>query len=138
MKLFASLVLIAALALAAAGQSPTEESRKARNAPDLFVLSAGGHGPDRNNEATYMLVVKNTGQKNITAIDWEYLPPGQAAPAKFRNSNFKIAPGARMKVNKRVAYPGNELIAQFRLNAIRIMRVEYEDGSVWERPSEDR
>ena len=138
MKSFGSLVLIAALALAAAGQNTTEESRKARNAPDLFVLSAGGHGPDRNNDAIYTLVVKNTGQKNITAVDWEFLPPGQSAPVKFHNSNFKIAPGERMKVHKRVAYPGNDLITQFRLNAIKIMRVEYEDGSAWQRPSDDR
>lgn len=138
MKLFASLVLIAALALAAAGQSTTEESRKARNAPDLFVLSAGGHGPDKNNEAIYTLVVKNTGQKNITAVDWEFLPPGQAAPAKFHNSNLKIAPGERMKVHNRVAYPGTDLLTQFRLNAIRIMRVEYDDGSTWQRPSDER
>ncbi|HVF89306.1 MAG TPA: hypothetical protein VNH22_04505 [Blastocatellia bacterium] len=138
MKLFASVMLIAALALAVAGQNYTDESRKARNAPDLFVLSVGGFGPDRNNQATYMLAVKNTGQKNITAVDWEYLPPGQAAPMKFRNSDLKIAPGARIKISKRLAYPGNDLVTQFKLGAIRIMRVEYEDGPAWQRPSDNR
>ena len=138
MKLFASLMLIAALASVAAGQNYTEESRKARNAPDLFVLSVGGYGPDKNNEATYMLAVKNTGQKKVTAVDWEYLPPGQAAPMKVRNSDLNIAPGARIKITKRLAYPGSDLITQFKLGAIRIMRVEYEDGTAWQRPSDNR
>ncbi|HYP28938.1 MAG TPA: hypothetical protein VE262_19655 [Blastocatellia bacterium] len=138
MKLFASLIIIAALAFSVLGQNYTEEARKARNAPDLFVLSAGGYGPDRNNEAIYSMAVKNIGQKNITAVDWEYLPPGQSAPMKFRVSGLKVAPGARTKVHKRVSYAGNELINQFRLNNIRIMRVEFEDGSSWERPSDGR
>lgn len=136
MKLFGSLIIIAALAFSVSGQNYTEEARKARNAPDLFVLSAGGFGPDRNNEAIYSIAVKNIGQKNITAVDWEYLPPGQPEPMKFRSSGLKIAPGARTKVHKRVSYPGNDLVSQFRLSAIRIMRVEFEDGSSWQRPSD--
>jgi len=138
MKALALLIFIAALAPSATGQNQTDEARKARNAPDLFVLSAGGFGPDRNGEVVYSIAVKNTGQKGIKAVDWEYLPPGKDEPVKFRNRDLNIAPGTRTKVHQKLSYTNNDLINQFRLNAIKIMRVEFDDGSAWQRPSDGK
>lgn len=138
MKAFTALIFVAAMALSAAGQNYTDEARKARNAPDLFVLSAGGFGPNRDGEAVYSIAVKNIGQKNITAVDWEYLPPGKDEPVKFRSSGLNVAPGTRTKIHQKLGYTGNDLINQFRLNAIRVMRVEFDDGSSWQRPPDQK
>jgi hypothetical protein len=140
MKILHSLALAATLALAA----PAQEERRppqAASAPDAYVLGASAFGPNRAREATLSIEVKNTGGRTITAIDWEYVssdvngPARGQALAELRNDGLKIRPGEKQKLTKQLAYDEN-LVKGFRVNSVRVMRVEFEDGPAWERPAE--
>jgi hypothetical protein len=141
MNILSALVLTAALALVAAAQEERKPPPQAASAPDAYVLSVSAFGPNRAREATLSIEVKNTGQRTITAIDWEYVsldvngPVRGYALAKLRNASLKIRPGEKQRLSRPIAYD-ERLVTGFRINKIRILRVEFEDGSAWERPAE--
>ena len=56
---------------------------------------------------------------------------------KFRNET-KLPPGEKKKLTNPVHHYSNEFVTRFRLTTIRIMKVEYEDGSPWQRASSDK
>lgn len=140
MKTLLLIALTATLALAQAAQEERKPPPQAQNAPDLYVVSVSAFGPNRKGEATFSIEVKNTGQKIITAVDWEYVshdvngPTRGYAVAKLRNSDLKISPGEKQKLSRALAYD-QKLVAGFRVNKIRIMRVEFADATAWERPA---
>ena len=147
MRYLSTLVLIAALALVAAAQraeNNTDEQLRARNAPDLFVLGVTASGPDRSGRSTFNIDVQNMGAKTVTAIEWEYAPAnsvgryGADNPLKFRNAGANIRPDEKKKLSKQVNLYVSLLITQFRLNSVRVMRVEYDDGSHWQRPADEK
>ena len=43
----------------------------------------------------------------------------------------------KKKLTEQIGEYTDELVTSFRLNSIRITRVEYEDGSSWQRPAEE-
>lgn len=146
MKILNALVVIAAMAFIAAAQraeNNTDEQLQARNAPDVFVAGVSAFGPDEKGRSTFIIDVNNTGEKVITAIDWEYYKSlsvtdiAKKTLFKFR-TDAKIAPGEKKRLTERVGEYSNKLVAGFRLNAVRVLRVEYADGSSWQRPDEDR
>lgn len=143
MKALASLTLIFLLAVvvvAQRAQNNTDEQLAARNAPDVFIYSASAFGPDKNRDSNFTIEVGNTGTKTITTIEWEYYfshdGNDRAKPdtETFREARLNLQPGARTKLTQHVHRYTDKFVTSFGLSTIRIMRVEYEDGSSWRRP----
>ena len=134
-----SLALIAALAvfgLAQRAQNNTDEKLAARNAPDVFIYSASAFGPDKNGDSNFTIEVGNTGSKGITSIEWEYYPAGDVdsrGVSAFRDGTLKLLPNQRRKLTQRVHRYTDRFVTSFNLDTVRIVRVEYEDGSSWRR-----
>lgn len=148
MKIIAASVLILAACCFASAQegralNNTDEQMKARNAPDLFVLSVSAFGRDSRGRTSFVIEVHNLGEKAITAFEWEYAPAPAVGkyragnPLKLRSDKEKIRPGEKKKLTERIGEYTDELVKSFRLNSVRIVRVEYEDGSSWRRPAEE-
>jgi hypothetical protein len=142
MKAFSALALIAALAFIALAQrarNNSDEQLTARNAPDVFVYGASAFGPDKNGDSNFTIEVGNTGGKTITAIEWEYYFPRNVAgydrrvTGTFRNDKLKLLPDERSKLTQQVHRYTDEFVKSFHLDTVRIMRVEYKDGSPWQR-----
>lgn len=141
-----SLVLIGALAVVAPGQraqNNTDEKLKARNAPGLFIYSASAFGPDKNGDSNFTIEVGNTGAKTITEVEWEYFShdeAGYGAQARhiFRNERLKLVPNERSKLTQHARHYTDKFVTAFHLDAIRITRVEYQDGSTWRRPEDQK
>jgi hypothetical protein len=145
MKHFISLFIVAALAAAAVAQraqNNTDEKLKARNAPDLFVYSASAYGSDGKRSSNFTIVAGNTGAKTITAVEWEYdaAEPvaGRGDHLKFRSQNLKLRPGEKKKLVEEVGHYTVKFVTDFNLDSVRITRVEYDDGSSWRRPPDDK
>jgi len=145
MKSLSALIIITTLALvvvAQRAQNNNDEALKARNAPDVFVYSASATGSDGKRSSSFTIEVGNNGTKGISAIEWEYNSPeavaGYGNHLRFRNSDLKIRPEERKKLTKEVQHYTSRFVASFALSAIRLLRVEYDDGSVWQRPADDK
>lgn len=101
-------------------------------------------GP-RVNGYLYQIMVRNTGQKKIKAVNWQYiftdsLDQTIVTRHKFR-SRESVAPGKEVKLTRfSVVAPTNVVNAkaveknakESYLEQVLIMRIEYADGSVWE------
>jgi hypothetical protein len=149
MKIITATVLIIASCCLAAAQegralNNTDEQLKARNAPDLFVAGVSAFGRDRKGRTSFVIEVQNLGDKTITAFDWEYAPAPPIGkyragnPLKLRSDEEKIRPGEKRKLTELIDEYTDELVKSFRLNSVRIVRVEYEDGSSWQRSVEEK
>jgi hypothetical protein len=145
MKSINSLLVIAALAIIAPAQraaNNTDEKLKARNAPDVFVYSASAFGSDGKRSSSFTIEVGNNGPKTITAIEWEYLSPdsvaGHGDRLRFRSDELKIRPEEKRKLTKEVRHYTVRFVNSFNLDSIRILRVEHDDGSAWERPADEK
>jgi hypothetical protein len=147
MKTLTALTVIAALAivgLAQRAQNNTGEKLRARNAPDVFIYSASAFGPDKNGDSNFTIEVGNTGAKAITAIEWEYYLSREVAGSDtgaseaFRNDKLKLLPEQRRKLTQRVHYYTDKFVTRFHLDTVRITRIEYEDGSSWQRPADHK
>ena len=147
MKTLTTIALIAMTALAAMAQraqNNTDEQLAARNAPDVFVYSASAYGPDKKGDSNFRIEVKNTGAKTITAIEWEYILPEmvsgyeKGSHLKFRRDDLKLSPEEKKILSAPVHHYADKFVTNFRLDTLRILRVEYDDGSSWQRPADDR
>jgi hypothetical protein len=145
MKNLGALIMLTALALVAVAQraqNNTDEALKARNAPDVFVYQVSAFGPDAKRNSSFTIEVGNTGKKGISAIEWEYNSPeavaGYGDHLKFRSSDLKIRPEEKKKLTKEVHHYTAGFVSSFSLNTVRILRVEYDDGSTWQRPADDK
>lgn len=143
MKSLGALILtvaLATIALAQRAQNNTDEKLRARNAPGVFIYKASAFGPDKNGDSNFTIEVGNTGTKTIAAIEWEYyLSRDVAGSTKrdnrtFRNNKLKLVPDERRKLTQQGHHYTDRFITGFNLDTVRIMRVEYEDGSSWQRP----
>lgn len=75
---------------------------------------------------------QNSGAKTITAVTWEYIfyKNGQQLTPSFKFSNkIKIKPG--QTVTLKSSYPLGQPKSQH--SAARVLRIEYSDGTFWER-----
>jgi len=145
MKSLSTLILVAALSLvslAQRAQNNTDEALKARNAPDVFVYTASAIGSDGQRSSRFTIEVGNTGAKAIRAIEWEYHAPGPVAGygdrLKVRSGNLSLKPKDRKSLTKEFPYYTAGLVTSFNLSTVRIMRVEYDDGSIWQRSADDK
>lgn len=145
MKIPGLFILIAAIgfaALAQRAQNNTDEQLKARNAPDVFVYKASAYGPDKERNSNFTIEVGNTGAKTISVIEWEYDSPdtiaGRGNQLKFRSGDLKLRPEDKKKLTEKVHHYTDKFVTSFRLGTVRILRVEYDDGSSWQRPADDK
>lgn len=95
----------------------------------------------------YKIKVKNSGEKTIKAIDWEYqfLDPSTQEVLEQRkiNSRLKLSPGKSQLLERRMTRKPAVVVSadqlarehkdQFAERAV-ITRIVYADGSVWLRP----
>ena len=145
MKILGSLILVTVLAFVAVAQraeNNTDEALKARNAPDVFVYKAAASGSDGQHGSSFTIEVGNMGKKVISAIEWEYNPPeavvGDRGHLKFRNADLELQPQEKKSLTREVRQYTVNLVASFNLSTIRILRVEYDDGSAWQRPADNK
>jgi hypothetical protein len=144
MKSISTLIItaLALVAVAQRAQNNTDEALKARNAPDVFVYTASAAGSDGKRSSSFTIEVGNNGTRGISAIEWEYNSPeavaGYGDHLRFRSADLKIKPEERKKLTKEVQHYTTRFVTSFSLSAIRLLRVEYDDGSVWQRPSDEK
>ena len=95
----------------------------------------------------YKIKVKNSGEKTIKALDWEYqfLDPSTQEVVEQRkiNSRLKLSPGKSQVLERRMTRKPTVVVNadqvarktkdQFTERAV-ITRIIYADGSVWLRP----
>lgn len=96
----------------------------------------------------YKIKVKNTGERTIKAIDWEYQfldPTTQEVLEQRRiNSRLKLAPGKSTVLERRMTRKPTVIVSADQLarkdpfteRAV-ITRIVYADGSTWQRPKTD-
>lgn len=145
MKSLGVLMIVTALALIAVAQraqNNTDEALKARNAPDVFVYKASAIGSDGKHSSSFTIEVGNKGTKGISAIEWEYNSPdavaGYGHHLKFRSGDLKIRPEERKGLTREVQHYTVSFVTSFNLSTVRLLRVEYDDGSVWQRPADNK
>ena len=95
----------------------------------------------------YKIKVKNSGEKMIKALDWEYqfLDPSTQEVVEQRkiNSRLRLSPGKSQVLERRMTRKPTVVVSadqlarknrdQFTERAV-ITRIVYADGSVWQRP----
>lgn len=94
----------------------------------------------------YKVSIKNTGVKTIKAIDWDYIfldPTTQAEVGRHQfTSEEKIRPGKNEELDLLILAPPTKTISADALGKekrspfderVVMMRIEYSDGSVWQR-----
>lgn len=146
MKSLGAIIIVTALALitvAQRAQNNTDEALKARNAPDVFVYKASAIGSDGKRSSSFTIEVGNNGTKGIIAIEWEYNSPEAVVGyggdhLKFRSSDLKIKPEEKKRLTQEVQHYTVRFVTDFNLSTVRILRVEYEDGSAWQRPADEK
>lgn len=97
----------------------------------------------------YQVTVRNTGQKEIKAVSWQYIftdPLDHSIVARHRfSTKAKILPGKEKKLDQFALSPPTNVVnaksvannpEQPMIEQVEITRIEYTDGSVWERPVE--
>ena len=94
----------------------------------------------------YRVTVKNTGTKTITGLAWDYLFFDSSKVEQVGQHSFqqrvKIRPGKSAELIKYSNMPPTSVIDATKAKKgevelseeVLIRRIEYEDGSVWERP----
>jgi hypothetical protein len=95
----------------------------------------------------YKVSVRNTGAKTIKSLDWDHVFYDTDTKAETGRHQFtsdeKIAPGKQKEFSVFASSPPSSTISVHKLEkhereivgeSIVIVRVEYEDGSVWQRP----
>lgn len=145
MKSLGALILLISLALVAAAQraqNNTDEALKARNAPDVFVYKASSIGSDGKHSSSFTIEVGNNGTKTISAIEWEYQSPeavaGYGDHLRFRSADLKLRPTEKKMLTREVRHYTVSFVTSFNLSTVRLLRVEYDDGSFWQRPADDK
>ena len=96
---------------------------------------------------SYKITVRNTGAKAVREIDWDYVFTDAATGQELDRREFtgveKIAPGKSKEITFLVPTPPTRKISAQSLNKrerdglreqVVIVRVLYDDGTVWQRP----
>lgn len=137
-----AIIIIASLtilALAQRAQNNTDEKLKARNAPAVFIYSASSFGPDKGGNSNFTIEVGNTGARTITGIEWEYYRSDDGSAyavttsEKFRYDKLKLLAEERQKLSGQVHRYTDDFVKSFNLDTVRIIAVEFDDGSSWRR-----
>ncbi|HEX8853297.1 MAG TPA: hypothetical protein VF754_07410 [Pyrinomonadaceae bacterium] len=133
------------------GGNTIEENRARKEArADAANIDAGrrqGQRPARYVFA-YKVSIRNDSEKVIKAVDWDYLfydaATGDAAGLHQFTSEEKIGAGKTKQLVFTIPTPPTRTVSAHALNdgerdnlgeRVRIVRILYMDGSVWQRPS---
>jgi hypothetical protein len=95
----------------------------------------------------YKVSVTNTSEKTIRAIDWDYIffssnTQSETGRLEFTNEE-KIGPGKSKELHVMARKPPAKTVSVYALDKserqgldgqVVVMRIEYTDGSVWQRP----
>ena len=77
----------------------------------------------------------------ITSIEWEYDPTRAVGVSDargrstFREDTSQMLPNQRRKLTQKVHHYTDSFVKSFHLDTVRILRIEYDDGTSWTRPS---
>jgi hypothetical protein len=129
------------------GGNGSEVSRAERDARTDEALIASIHKSSNARYAfVYKLVLQNNDSRSIKAIDWDYVFYDVSTERELGRRQFtsqeKIAPGKTKELKFFIPTPPTKTISISSLNkqereglseAIVIVRVEYADGSLWQR-----
>ena len=130
------------------GGNSAEVNKLERDARSDQALISEIH---KNTQARYGFVyrtsIRNDGTKTIREIDWDYVFYDAASQTEMGRRQFtsleKIQPGKTKELKFFIKGPPTRMISVQALNknervnlgeAIVVVRVEYEDGSVWQHP----
>ena len=128
--------------------SSGESSKAERDAlTDQALISAIHKAPPARYGFSYKVSFQNSGAKEITAIDWDYVFYDLTNETELGRREFgseqKIAPGKTKEVKFFIAAPPVRRISVQALDKneraglgerIELVRVEYADGTFWQRP----
>jgi hypothetical protein len=128
--------------------SSGESSKVERDAlTDQALIAAIHKVPPARYGFSYKASFQNNGSKEITAIDWDYVFYDLISETELGRREFgseqKIAPGKTKEVKFFVASPPVRRISVQSLDKnerdglgerIELVRVEYADGTAWQRP----
>ena len=128
--------------------SSGESSKAERDAlTDQALISAIHKAPPARYGFSYKVSFQNSGGKEITAIDWDYVFYDLTNETELGRREFgseqKIGPGKTKEVKFFIAAPPVRRISVQALDKneraglgerIELVRVEYADGTFWQRP----
>ena len=139
-------------------QKRIEDSKKGGNSAEISKLERDARSDQaliseihKNTPARYGFVyktsIRNDGTKTIKAIDWDYVFYDVGSQTELGRRQFssldKISPGKTKELKFFIKGPPTRTISVNALNnkervnlgeTILVVRVEYEDGSVWQQP----
>ena len=130
------------------GGSSAEVDRVRREArADSAIIEQGRRKSPPRYGFMYKLSVRNTGTKAIKSLDWDHIffdPDMKAETGRHQfTGDEKIGPGKQKEFNVFISAPPSHTISVDKLNKgeretvgerVVIMRIQYADGSVWQRP----
>ena len=112
-------------------------------ADDANIVGMRGKAPARY-VFMYKASVKNTGEKTIKTVDWDYIflePETESEISRHQfTSDEKISPGKSKELTVLISTPPTRTISVYALTKgelqsvkgrVAVVRIEYSDGSVW-------
>jgi len=140
MRIFASVVLLALLAVAAIAQRKNLPPVPMEGAPDVDILGAFVRASDAEGRPNFSVEIKNTGKQTIKAITWEYylsMPSGKDTVdirISSTTEGLGLKPGEKRILQ--AAVRNNMLdpvMSNVRPSKIRLTIVNYDGGASWSR-----
>lgn len=130
------------------GGSGSDVSRAERDAKTDAALVSSIHQSARPRYGfLYKVIVQNNSPKPIKAIDWDYVFVDQNAQIEVGRREFssleRIPPGKSKELKFFIPTPPTRTISVSSLNEnerkglsedVRIVRIEYADGTLWQQP----
>jgi len=114
---------------------------------DAANIEAQHKNPQSRYAFVYKTTVRNTTEKTITSIDWDYVFLDKANENELGRQQFtsdeKIAPGKTKELSVVASKPPTQTVSVTSLNTserdsligrIVIVRLQFADGSVWQQP----
>lgn len=114
-------------------------ARPSRDPNRLSMPESSSPGPARRTPSGYesSLQLANTGAKTIKAVEWQHVfYADKEKRQELRRFDFRkeerVLPGEQKFVSQTVS-PGRAQLANKPRQSVEITRIEYADGSAWER-----
>jgi hypothetical protein len=98
---------------------------------------APNDGTAWHNKGVFSIDVKNTSNKTITAVHWDFYLIDKVRQRlydhfKFVTDDKALEPGKKIRLTKRFDYPG--LTPNYVVGRSVIRKLVYSDGATWENP----
>jgi hypothetical protein len=138
MKTLAMLILALVSFVSPQGPS-TPRPARIDGAPDVSIPGIMLWGKDEPGSATFAIQVKNNSKRLIKGISWEHtlsFPSGRNKvnlSLDLTSGDLYLRPGEDQLVLSPINKIFDSAVAKIPPERIRLMKVEYEDGSSWRR-----